>query len=179
MTLTATHPQHSNSQESGSQAAEPKTLCYPKICSSSHCRPIVSIREVDLCPNKANQPQQTNHWTESRGRGRGRSMPTTRSFWIRWFKSWTGSRTRSRASYVSPRPWHSLSKAIAISVKSPNQRRSIWRLKWLTPHQVVPWSLLRASTWAMHQIGNSPISLSNNHINHNWSWLQSYTRAQK
>ena len=179
MTLMATHPQLSNNQESGSLAVEPKTLCCPKICSSSHCRPIASIREVDLCPNKANQLQQTNHWIESRRRGRGRSMLTTRSFWIRWFKSWTGSKTRSRASCVSPRPWHSLSKAMAISVRSPNQRRSIWRLKWLTPPQVVPSSLQRAFTWAMHQIGNSLMWLSNNHINRSWSWLPSCTRVQK
>ena len=102
----------------GIQAAEPKTPSSPTINISSHYRRVASIRD-----SRANQLLRTSHWTVLRRRGRGRLMPITPSFWIRWFKSWTGSRTKIRASYASQKPSHSPNKAMAINARSRNQRR--------------------------------------------------------
>ena len=153
----------------------PKTLSS-QITNSSLFRLIASTKEVG---SRANQLLQISLWTVSRKRERGRLMPTTLSFWIRWFKSSTGSRTKIRASYASQKPSLSLNKAKADTARNPSQQQFTSPLKWLIQVQVVPWFLRQVYTWVMLQIGNLPMSLSNNNLIYSWNWLLSYIRAQK
>ena len=159
----------------GIRAAVHKTLSSQIICSS-HFRRTASTKEVG---SKANQLLPANLWAASRRRERGRSMLTTPSFWIKWFKSWIGNRTKSKASYAYQKLSHSLNKAKAVTVRNPSLRQLIWLLKWLTQVQAVPWSLQPLFIWVMHRIDNSPMSLINNNKIHSWNWLRSCIRVQK